>query len=264
MSRLASAFSPGHTALIAYVTVGYPSVEATRKVVPLLADSGCDIVELGIPFSDPLADGATIQRASFGALQNGVTPQLCLEVAGEFKDKVSMPLVFMTYSNPVFHYGLKEFCKACTGSGVDGLIIPDLPPEEGAELETITRSQGLDLVYLLAPTSTGERIRLVAEKSRGFIYLVSVTGVTGARDKLPPDLAAFVGRVRKQASQPLCVGFGISTPEQAKQIARIADGVIVGSRIIQLMEVEDNLLSVSNFIRELRTALDEKSPKKKS
>jgi tryptophan synthase alpha chain len=263
MSRIAPVFNSGCTALIAYVTVGYPNVEATMRVVPLLADSGCDIVELGIPFSDPLADGATIQRASFGALQNGVTPQLCLDLAGKLKQKVSTPLVFMTYFNPVFHYGIKEFCQACTRSGVDGLIIPDLPPEEGTELETATRSHGLDLIYLLAPTSTQERIRLVAEKSRGFIYLVSVTGVTGARDKLPPDLAAFVARVKKIASQPLCVGFGISTPEQASQIARIADGVIVGSRIIQLMEVEDNFLSLSNFIRDLRATLDKSSPKKK-
>jgi tryptophan synthase alpha chain len=257
MSRLASVFSqPSHTALIAYVTVGYPSTEATLKVVPLLESSGCDVVELGIPFSDPLADGSTIQQASFRALQNGVTPQLCLDLASELRQKVSKPLVFMTYFNPVFHYGLKQFCQACNHSGVDGLIIPDLPPEEGIDLEAITRTHELDLIYLLAPTSTQERIRLVAEKSRGFIYLVSVTGVTGAREKLPRDLAAFVGRVKKLASQPLCVGFGISTPEQAKQVARIADGVIVGSRIIQLMEVEDNFLSVSNFIRGIRVALD--------
>jgi tryptophan synthase alpha chain len=259
VSRIASAFKSGSTALIAYVTVGYPSVEATRKVVPLLAESGCDIVELGIPFSDPLADGVTIQRASFAALQNGVTPQLCLDLAGELSHKVSAPLVFMTYFNPVFHYGLKEFCQACAKSGVDGLIIPDLPPEEGTDLENATRSHGLDLIYLLAPTSTEERIRLVAEKSRGFIYLVSVTGVTGARDKLPQDLAAFVARVKKLASQPLCVGFGISTPEQASQIARIADGVIIGSRIIQLMEKDDSFLSVGNFIRDLRAALDKSS-----
>jgi tryptophan synthase alpha chain len=256
MSRLASVFNPGHTALIAYVTVGYPSVAATRKVVPLLADSGCDIIELGIPFSDPLADGATIQRASFGALQSGVTPQLCLDLANELSHQVSTPLVFMTYSNPVFHYGLQEFCQACHRSGVDGLIIPDLPPEEGAELEAVTRSQELDLIYLLAPTSTPQRIRLVTEKSRGFIYLVSVTGVTGARDKLPQDLAAFVARVRKQASQPLCVGFGISTPEQAKQIARIADGVIVGSRLIQLMEVEDGFTSLAKLVKDLRKSID--------
>jgi len=153
--------------------------------------------------------------------------------------------------------GIEEFCAACTRSGVDGLIIPDLPPEEGLELEAITQRQGLDLIYLLAPTSTEERIRLVAERSRGFIYLVSVTGVTGVRERLPASLEAFVARVRKVATQPLCVGFGISTPEQARQVARIADGVIVGSRIIQLMEAEDNFISVGNFIKELRYTLDE-------
>ena len=227
-------------------------------MVPLLASSGADIVELGIPFSDPLADGATIQRASFRALKNGVTPKICLEVAKQLGQTVDIPLVFMTYFNPVFSYGLEEFCGACTMSGIDGLIIPDLPPEEGSELEAITRSQRLDLIYLLAPTSTEERIRLVAERSRGFIYLVSVTGVTGVRDRLPANLTAFVTRVRKVATQPLCVGFGISTPEQARDVAQIADGVIVGSRIIQLMEAEDDFTSpVSDFIKGLRHAIDE-------
>ena len=258
MSCIASVFSQGHKALIAYITVGYPSIEATLKVVPILASSGCDIVELGIPFSDPVADGVTIQRASFHALQNGVTPKVCLEVAKELSQKAQIPLVFMTYFNPVFSYGLEEFCGACAGSGVSGLIIPDLPPEEGSELETITQRQGFDLIYLLAPTSTEERIRLVAERSRGFIYLVSVTGVTGARDRLPANLEAFVAKVRQVATQPLCVGFGISTPEQAKRVARIANGVIVGSRLIQLMEAEDNFIpSVSHFIKGLRQALDE-------
>ena len=258
MSRIASVFSqPTHKALIPYITVGYPSIETIMRVVPLLARGGADIVELGIPFSDPLADGATIQKASFHALQNGVTPELCLEIARRLSQEVEIPLVFMTYFNPVFSYGLEEFCAACSKSGVDGLIIPDLPPEEGTALEAITRKQGLDLIYLLAPTSTEERIRLVAGRSRGFIYLVSVSGVTGARDSLPLDLEAFVARVRKVAKQPLCVGFGISTPEQAKQVARVADGVIVGSRIIQLMEAEDNLISVGNFIKELRHTLDE-------
>jgi len=258
VSRILSVFNKsGHTALIPYVTVGYPSLEATLKVVPLLASSGCDIVELGIPFSDPLADGATIQKASFRALQNGVTPKLCLEAAKELNQKVDIPLVFMTYFNPVFSYGLEEFCSACASSGIDGLIIPDLPPEEGSELEAITQRQDIDLIYLLAPTTTEERIRLVAERSRGFIYLVSVTGVTGVRDNLPPGLESFVARVRKTATQPLCVGFGISTPEQARRIARIADGVIVGSRIIQLMETDDFISPVGNFIKELRHALDE-------
>ena len=259
MRHLSPVFSqPGHKVLIAYVTVGYPSIEATLKVVPLLASRGCDIVELGIPFSDPLADGATIQKASFCALENGVTPQLCLEVARQLSQLVEIPLVFMTYFNPVFSYGLEEFCGACTGSGINGLIIPDLPPEEGSELEVITRRQGIDLVYLLAPTSTEERIKLVAEKSRGFVYLVSVTGVTGAREGVPMNLEAFVARVRKVAVQPLCVGFGISTPEQAGQVARIADGVIVGSRIIQLMETDGNFKSpVGKLIEGLRRALDE-------
>lgn len=260
MSRITSVFSQGHKSLIAYITVGYPSIETTLKVVPLLAQSGADIVELGIPFSDPLADGATIQKASFHALQNGVTPKVCLEVAQQLNQMVEIPLVFMTYFNPVFSYGLEEFCSACTSSGIDGLIIPDLPPEESSELETITQRQELDLIYLLAPTSTEERINLVAERSRGFIYLVSVTGVTGARDRLPANLEVFVDRVKQIAKQPLCVGFGISTPEQAKRVARIANGVIVGSRIIQLMEAEDNFMStVGNFIKELRQALDEVS-----
>jgi len=258
LSRIASVFNqPEHTALIPYVTVGYPSIEATLKVVPLLASCGCDIVELGIPFSDPLADGVTIQKASFRALQNGVTPNLCLEVAKQLSHEVDIPLVFMSYFNPVFRYGVEEFCSACASSGVSGLIIPDLPPEEGSELEASTQKQGLDLIYLLAPTSTETRIRLVAERSRGFIYLVSVAGVTGARDSLPAHLEAFVAMVRQVAAQPLCVGFGISTPEQARRVAWIADGVIVGSRIIQYMEADDSLLSVGNFIKGLRHVLDE-------
>jgi tryptophan synthase alpha chain len=260
LSHITSVFSQGHKALIAYITVGYPSIEDTLKVVPLLASSGCDIVELGIPFSDPLADGATIQKASFYALENGVTPQLCLNTAKELSQKIEIPLVFMTYFNPVFSYGLQEFCGACASSGVSGLIIPDLPPEEGSELETITQRQGLDLIYLLAPTSTKERIELIAQKSRGFIYLVSVTGVTGARDRLPTDLEVFVNRVKQIAKQPLYVGFGISTSEQARRVVRIADGVIVGSRIIQLIETDDNFMStIGNFIKELRQALDETS-----
>ena len=262
MSRIDSVFSrPGRTSLIPYVTVGYPSIEATLKVVPLLASSGCDILELGIPFSDPLADGVTIQKASFCALENGVTPHICLEVAKELSRKVSLPLVFMTYFNPVFNYGLEQFCGNCADSGVSGLIIPDLPPDEGSELEAVSQRRDIDLVYLLSPTSTEERIRLVADRSRGFIYLVSVTGVTGARNSLPADLQAFVARVKQVAKQPLCVGFGISTPEQARQVADVADGVIVGSRIIQLMEAGDeSMVQVRGFMKELRDALDTSNP----
>jgi tryptophan synthase alpha chain len=255
MNRIASVFAQrDHKALIPYVTVGYPTIEATLKVVPLLAKSGADIVELGIPFSDPLADGVTIQKSSFQALQQGISPRSCLDIARQLRAKVDIPLVFMTYYNPVFHYGLEQFCTACNAAGVDGLIIPDLPPQEGAELESITQKQDLDLIYLLAPTSTEERIKLVAERSRGFIYLVSVTGVTGTRDKLPADLEVSVSRVKEQVSQPLCVGFGISTPQQAKRVARLADGVIVGSRVIQLMD-SGEMGQVGDFIKELRQAL---------
>ena len=256
MSRITTIFRAGHKALIAYVTVGYPSLEVTLKTVPRLANSGADIVELGIPFSDPLADGITIQKASFQALQNGVTPETCLDVARQLRAKTDVPLVFMTYYNPVFSYGLREFIAESARSGIDGLIIPDLPPEEGAELQAITQSSGLDLIYLLAPNSSAERIRLVAERSTGFIYLVSVTGVTGAREDLPVNLAAFVARVRKVARQPLCVGFGISRPEQVKKIASLADGIIVGSRLIQLMAEDESLTSAQRLVIELRRALD--------
>jgi len=257
VSHISSVFNQtGHKALIPYVTVGYPSLEATLKIVPLLANNGCDIIELGIPFSDPLADGATIQKASFHALENGITIKGCLEVARQLSRTVKVPLAFMTYFNPVFSYGLEKFINACADGGVSGLIIPDLPPEEGEALAAIAQKPAIDIIYLLSPTSTAERIKLVAEKSRGFIYLVSVAGVTGTRAKLPQDLATFVKRVRKVTKQPLSVGFGISTPEQARQVARIADGVIIGSRLIQLMEADKSMATAVNFIREIRKALD--------
>jgi tryptophan synthase alpha chain len=256
MSRIASVFKPDYKALIAYLTVGYPDLEATVKAALALAKNGVDIIELGIPFSDPLADGTTIQRASQRALKNGVTPQLCLEIAGRLRREMATPLVFMTYYNPVYHFGLDAFCRQCTDAGVSGLIVPDLPPEEGRELEALARNQELDLIYLLAPTSNDERIKLAAEHSRGFIYLVSVTGVTGAREALPENLKEFVARVRKQTDKPLCIGFGISTAEQARQLAGIADGVIVGSKIIQLIESDSSLRDLGDFTRQLRMAID--------
>jgi tryptophan synthase alpha chain len=256
LRRIDSAFAiANYTALIPYITVGYPTVETTLKVVPLLASSGCDIIELGIPFSDPLADGATIQRASYEALRQGVTPKVCFEVAQELRRQLEIPLVFMTYYNPVLKFGLEQFCSKCAEVGLDGLIIPDLPPEEGQELEQSTRSHGLDLIYLLSPASTEERIRLVASKASGFIYLVSLTGVTGARDKLPQELEGFVARVRQRTEKPLCVGFGVSTPEQARRIAKVADGVIVGSRIIQLIKEDNSLKDLCSFVKGLRDAL---------
>lgn len=258
MSRIAQVFRrPGRKALIPYVTVGYPSVEATLKVVPMLAECGADIIELGIPFSDPLADGVTIQRASFKALENGVTPAVCLDVARQLRRKLSIPLVFMTYFNPVFQHGLQRFCRDCGSAGVDGLIIPDLPPEEGSPLEEAAARHGVDVIYLLAPTSTAARVRLVTERSRGFVYLVSVAGVTGTRAALPADLARFVARVRKVTDKLLCVGFGIGTAEQARQVAKVADGVIVGSRLIQVVEEDATLRKACVLIAGMRRALDE-------
>jgi tryptophan synthase alpha chain len=161
----------------------------------------------------------------------------------------------MTYYNPVLKFGLEQFCSKCAEAGIDGLIIPDLPPEEGKELEKSTKRHGLDLVYLLSPASTEERIRLVTSRSSGFIYLVSLTGVTGARDRLPEELESFVGSVRRRTEKPLCVGFGVSTPEQARRVATVADGVIVGSRIMQLLDKDKSLTSACSFVKSLREAL---------
>jgi tryptophan synthase alpha chain len=256
LSRIASVFAQAnHTALIPYITVGYPTIETTLKAVPLFASIGCDIIELGIPFSDPLADGATIQQASHEALRQGVTPKVCFEVTQKLRRQVEIPLVFMTYYNPVLKFGPEQFCSKCAETGIDGLIVPDLPPEEGRELEESTKRHGLDLVYLLSPASTEERIKLVANRSSGFIYLVSLTGVTGARGRLPAGLESFVGSVRKRTEKPLCVGFGVSSPEQAKRIAKVADGVIVGSRIIQLLDEDRSLKNACSFVKCLREAL---------
>jgi tryptophan synthase alpha chain len=256
LKRISDVFAhKGRKALIAYITVGYPSIEATKRVVPLLAENGCDIVELGIPFSDPLADGATIQNASHQAILNGVTPQMCLDIAWELRKKADIPLVFMSYLNPLLSYGLENFCRACAVSSVGGLIIPDLPPDEGGELDELTRQNGLDLIYLLPP-ATMARASLIAQRSQGFIYLVSVIGVTGARTSLPQNLEASIARLRTITAKPLCVGFGISSPEQAHEACRLTDGVIIGSKIIQLIEADASLAALRNFVKEVRESLD--------
>lgn len=244
------------TALVAYVTVGYPSVGATLEVVPRLVRSGCDVVELGIPFSDPLADGATIQKASHHALEHGVTPSVCLDVAAQLNREVDVPLVFMSYYNPILHRGVERFCDECAGAGVSGLIVPDLPPDEGQDLQAAARRRDVDFICLVAPTATRRRIELAAERSTGFLYLVSLTGVTGARADLSGELEDFVERVRDVAKLPLCVGFGISTPEQAARVGRVADGVIIGSRILSLMESDPSQDEVCRFVSDVRCALD--------
>jgi tryptophan synthase alpha chain len=263
LNRISAIFSHRHhIALIPFLTIGYPNLETTFKAVELLASCGCDMVELGIPFSDPIADGVTIQRASYEALRYGVTPSLCLQVAEGLRHKLNLPLILLTYYNPVFKWGVEAFCRSCAAAGIDGLIIPDLPPEEGEGLETLTQKNNLALIYLLAPNSDEGRIGLVAQRSRSFIYVVSLIGVTGAREKLPPGLEGFINRVRRLTSQPLCVGFGISNPQQAYRVGRIAEGVIVGSRLMEIME-KDSLGGVASFIRSLRASLDRASNLKK-
>jgi len=250
-------FSQNRKVLIAYITVGYPHLEATVKAVTLLERSGVDMVELGIPFSDPLVDGITIQQASYTALKNGTTPGVCLEIAGRIKRGGSaLPLVFMTYYNPILSYGLELFCADSARAGIDGLIVPDLPLEEAGCLEEAAARNNLALVYLVAPTSSEERIEEAARRSRGFIYLVSVTGVTGMRKELPPGLVSFAARVRRRTSKPLCMGFGISSPQQARMLAGCVDGIIVGSSIVHLMgNLKDWEPALADLARSFKKAL---------
>ncbi|MDO9535656.1 MAG: tryptophan synthase subunit alpha [Bacillota bacterium] len=257
MMRIASVFTEKkHAALIAFITVGYPTLEATLEAVPLLEKCGVDMVELGIPFSDPLADGITIQQASFEALQNGITPAACLDAARFIRKKSNMPLIFMTYYNPVLSYGQELFCADSSRAGIDGLIIPDLPLEEAGALEESTLNHNLDLIYLLAPNSSEARIREVADRSRGFIYLISVTGVTGIRENAPLGLNEFTSKVKKHTDKPLCMGFGISTPEQAAHVSKSVDGVIVGSSIVHIMGTQKQWKPpLSHFIRSLKKAI---------
>jgi tryptophan synthase alpha chain len=259
MTHIASVFAgKEHAALIAFITVGYPTLEATLEAVPLLEKCGVDMVELGIPFSDPLADGITIQQASQKALQNGITPAACLEAARLIRQKTDLPLLFMTYYNPVLCYGPDLFCADSFRAGIDGLIVPDLPLEEAGLLEEITCRNNLDLIYLIAPTSPEDRIRQAAQRSRGFIYLVSVTGVTGMRKDLPEGSAGFAARVKRFSDKPLCMGFGISTPQQAALVAGSVDGVIVGSSIVHLMGSQrDWKPAVSEFVCSLKKAIME-------
>jgi tryptophan synthase alpha chain len=240
MSQIETTFqrlqTAGRTALMPYLTMGYPERDSALTLVPAIAEAGADLIELGIPFSDPLADGPTIQASSQKALENGRTLSLCLEQAASLRGQsVTVPFVFIGYYNPIYQFGIERFAAQAAASGVDGVIIPDLPPEEAQAALDAFESQGLDLILLLAPTSNATRIRMVAELAHGFIYLylVSLVGTTGARGQVAGDLPGLVGRVRAETDKPLAVGFGISTPDQAARVAGLADGVIVGSALIE-------------------------------
>jgi len=228
----------GRIGLIAYLTVGYPDVESTLRLVPALAAGGADMVELGVPFSDPLADGATIQRASHHALGQGVTVAVCLDVVKRLRQGgLTIPLLLMGYYNPVLAYGVEAFAHDAAGAGADGLIAVDLPPEEAQPMQIACAGHGLDLIYLLAPTSSEQRIALVAAQASGFLYCVSVAGVTGVRRDLSPELAKFLARVRHHSSLPLAVGFGISRAEHVQAVAGLgADAAVIGSAIIDLID----------------------------
>jgi tryptophan synthase alpha chain len=254
IKRIQQAFKQGRPAFMPYAVLGYPDRAAGLAAIQTLAEAGADLIELGIPFSDPLADGPTIQAATQQALANGTTVRDCLAMVSELRQQgVDTPALLMGYVNPILAYGLTDFVADAAQAGVDGLIVPDLPPEEAAELASACAEQGLALVFLLAPTSPVERIRLVAQQSQGFIYLVSLTGVTGARQELPPGLTDFVARVRAETDTPLAVGFGIGTGTQARQVAQLADGVIVGSALVN--RAAESTASLRELATELRAAL---------
>ena len=235
-----------------YHAMGYPDRARTLEVIRTLSANGAGLFEIGIPHSDPLADGPTIQTATYTALTQGTTVRDCLAMCRELRAAgVEQPFCAMTYYNPLFAYGVQRFVDDAVSSGIDGLIVPDLPPEESDELESACRRAGLATIYLLAPTSTDDRIRFVASHCTGFIYLVSVTGITGARTELPPDLAEFVARVRRYTNLPLAVGFGIATGAQAAAVAAIADGVIVGSVLVKAAAGEQGIAQVRALAAEL-------------
>ncbi|MBL7070976.1 MAG: tryptophan synthase subunit alpha [Candidatus Omnitrophica bacterium] len=222
-------------AFIVYITAGYPSMAATEKIVLELERSGVDIVELGVPFSDPMADGLTIQRSSERSLKSGTTLHKILKSVKKIRGKSQIPIILMSYLNPVYHYGVEKFVRDAVKCGVDGAIFPDLPAEEAAELEGAARAQDLYLIFLASPTSTNDRLKIIARHSKGFIYYVSLTGVTGARAALPSHISKNIKRIKRLTDKPVCVGFGVSNEKQARDISRVADGVIIGSALIRVI-----------------------------
>ena len=234
MSKITEAFANGK-AFIAFLTAGDPTAECTVNYILEMEKAGADLIEIGIPFSDPTAEGVVIQEASLRALKGGMTTEGVFQIVEEVRKKSQVPLALMTYLNPVFHYGYEAFFSRCQSLGVDGIIVPDLPFEEKGEAEEVAARFGVDVVSLIAPTSK-ERIRLIAKEAKGFIYVVSSMGVTGVRSKITTDIAGMVKEIRAVTDTPCAIGFGISTPEQAAEMAGYADGVIVGSAIVKLIE----------------------------
>lgn len=269
MSRIETKFAElkrrGEAALIPFVTAGDPDLVTTLKILQALEKGGADCIELGIPFSDPTADGPTIQRSSERALKNGLSLPRIFRLVRQFRRTSDIPVVLFGYFNPIFRYGSKNFCLAAVRAGADGILCVDLPPEESEELKHWTDGNGLDLIFLLSPTSGRDRVRLVAGKGRGFIYYVSVTGVTGARQAIDDQLRSQVARVRRATSLPVGVGFGISTPKQAAWIAGFADAAVVGSALVERIEKAkggaEKARRAGAFVSELKRAMKQVAKK---
>ena len=240
-------------AFIPYIMAGDPNIKRTGELIRVLEDCGADIIELGVPFSDPLADGPTIQQAAQRALDEGVTLSTVIGLVAEIRIVTQIPIILMTYYNPIFKYDEERFVRDATAAGVDGIIVPDLPPDEAGNLMKYSRKSGLDTIFLLAPTSTEDRIQKVARASKGFIYYVPITGITGSKLSLDVSFESHIARIRKVSDKPIAVGFGISTPEEAAALSRFADGVIVGSAIVKRVQAPDSELK--NYLLSLRNAI---------
>lgn len=235
MSKIAQAFKNKKKCFIPFVTAGDPDLAVTKELILAMAAAGADIIEIGIPFSDPVAEGEVIQRANVRALGAGTTTDKIFAMLAEVRLVTQVPLVFLTYVNPIFMYGAEKFMQKCQQTGVDGVIVPDLPYEEKTELLDCCRAYGIDLISLIAPTSA-DRIQMIAKEAMGYIYVVSSLGVTGVRSNITTDIGAIVATIRDVTDIPVAVGFGIATPEQAEQMAGLSDGAIVGSAIVKIVE----------------------------
>ena len=255
--KITEAFAKGK-AFIPFVTCGDPSLNVTEKIVYAMEEAGADLIELGIPFSDPTAEGPVIQGANLRALSGGVTTDKVFDMVEKIRKNSSIPMVFMTYANVVFSYGIERFCKRAAEVGMDGMILPDVPFEEKEEFASVAEKYGLDLISLVAPTSH-EKISMIAKEAEGFLYCVSSIGVTGTRSEFTTDFDEFFGVIKKNATIPCAVGFGISGPEQAKKMSTYCDGVIVGSAIVKLISQygKESPEKVYEFTKSLRDALDE-------
>lgn len=257
MSKIEEVFKDlrvkGRKAFIPYIMAGDPDLAKTEEVILFFEEVGADIVELGIPFTDPLADGPTIQRASERALKRGITLKKVLEFVKRIRRSIKIPIVLMTYYNPIFKYGEERFVKESVQYGVNGIIVPDLPPEEATDLIRFSKREGLDTVFLLAPTSTEDRVKRVARTSSGFIYYVSITGITGSRIQIDESLGESIKKIRKITNKPVCVGFGVSNPEEASRVSEIADGVIIGSAIVKMLNESPE--GFEDFVKTLRKAI---------